>query len=143
MSFRPYNSLAASALEDSRTNQTGATILKGTPVRINSLGRLDFVNVSIEAEALAIAGVASQSILDGTSGSFLSSGKIIDITTTAALGDVLYVAKNGSLVNTKPSIGVGGFVAGDFVISVGVIARNESNPVLKDLIINIDIQGQL
>jgi hypothetical protein len=143
MSYRPYNQLKASGLEDTRTNNTGATIPKGTPVRINTSGELDFVNVSIENEVVNIAGVASQSIPTASAGVFLSSGKIEDITTTADFGDFIYISKSGNFTNAKPTIGVGGFLASDFVISVGVVAKNESNPTLKDLIINIDVQGQL
>jgi hypothetical protein len=143
MTFRPYNQLTASGLSDQRTNNTGVTMPKGTPARINVLGELDFIDVSVEAEALAGVGVTAQSIPNAAQGTFLSSGKIEDITTTAAFGDLVYVDKTGAISNTKPSIGVGGFVAGDFVIQVGVIAKNESNPTLKDLIISVAIVGQL
>ncbi len=143
MTFRPYNQLTASGVSDTRTNNSGITFNKGTPVRIDSTGELDFINVSVEAEALAVAGIVSETILDGNPGTFLNSGKIEDVTTSTDFGDTLYISKSGSLTNTKPSIGVDGFVAGDFVISVGVIAKNESNPILKDLVLNIDVVGQL
>lgn len=143
MSFRPYNQLTASALTDSRSNNTGVPINKGTPVRINSSGELDFVNVSVENQILNIAGIASQTIPDGNAGAFLSSGKIEDITTTASFGDLVFISKTGTLTEIKPSIGVAGFLAGDFVVSVGVVAKNETNPLLKDLIINVEIKGQL
>lgn len=143
MTFRPYDQLTSSGLSDSRANDTGVQIDKGTPVRINSAGTLDFVNVAVEDEALNATGVASASIPNGSSGEFLSSGKIEDITTTADFGDLLFIDKTGSLTNTKPTLGENGFVSGDFVVAVGVVAKNQSNPLLKDLIINIDIQGQL
>jgi len=143
MSFRPYNQLTASGVQDVRANNTGVSIDKAVPVRINASGELDFINVSTEAQALSVSGVAAQTILDGTAGSFLSSGKIEDVSTSAIFGDTVYISKAGILTNIKPAIGVSGFIAGDFVISVGVIAKNESNPILKDLIINIDVKGQL
>ncbi len=143
MTFRPYDQLTASGVSDTRTNNSGVTFNKGTPVRINSNGELDFINVSVEAEALAVAGVVSETILDGNPGTFLNSGKIEDVTTSANFGDTLYISKSGALTDTKPSIGVGGFVASDFVISIGVVAKNESNPSLKDLVLNVDVIGQL
>lgn len=143
MSFRPYTEIKSSGVEDERTNNTGITINKGVPVRINTSGELDFINVSVEAEAINVSGVASEPITNGSKGSVVNSGKISDIATTAALGDIVYVSKSGSLTNVKPSIGVSGFVAGDFVVMVGIIAKNESNPTLKDLMLNVDVVGQL
>lgn len=143
MSFRPYNQLTASGVSDERTNNTGVSISKGTPVKINNAGELDFINVTVEADSLAIAGVVAGTIGNGAQGTFLNSGKIEDLTTLANFGDTLYVSKAGALTNIKPSIGVDGFIAGDFVISIGVVAKNESNPTLKDLILNIDVVGQL
>lgn len=143
MSYRPYANLTASGLSDTRENNTGVTITKGSPIRINSSGELDFVNVTVEAEALNVAGVAGETILTGTTGNFLSSGKVENITTTATFGDLVYISKSGTLTASKPSIGVDGFVSGDFVISVGVIAKNTNSPIAKDLIVNINVEGQL
>lgn len=143
MSFRPYSALTSSGVLDGRSNNTGVSINKGVPVRINSSGELAFVNVSVENEILNIAGVSAETILDGSKGDIISSGKIEDITTSYALGDVLYISKTGGLTNAKPSIGTEGFVAGDFVILIGVVAKNESNPALKDLIVFIQRVGQL
>jgi hypothetical protein len=55
----------------------------------------------------------------------------------------MYIDKTGNLTDIKPSIGVNSFIAGDFVISVGVIAKNATNPANKDLVISIDVIGQL
>lgn len=133
------NSGIASTVE----NNTGSTIVKGVPVRLNSLGDMATIDPAVEAEALATIGVASETISDGASGTITTSGRVTDITTTATFDDYVYVSKFGLLTETKPDIGVSGFVAGDFVISVGVIAKNESNPSLKDLIVNVQIVGQL
>ena len=143
MTYRPYNTLTASGVQDQRVNNTGSLILKATPLIINSSGELDTVDVSVEAEALSIVGLAESDIPNSVTGSFIGSGKLIDITTTAALGDVLYVSKTGALTNVKPSTGVGGFTTGDFVISIGVVAKNIDNPSLKDLVLNIQVIGQL
>lgn len=143
MTYRPYTELTATGISDTRPNNTGVTISKAIPVRINSSGEMDFINVSIEAEALSVAGLTSEEISDNSSGNFVSSGKVSNITTTASFGDLMYIDKTGALTNIKPSIGVNGFVSGDFVVSVGVIAKNSSNPSNKDLIILIDVIGQL
>lgn len=143
MTFRPYNTLTAIGVSDRRTNNTGVTINKAYPTRINSSGELDFVNPAIELNSISAIAVAKENIADGAVGEVVTGGKIADITTSANLGDVVYVSKTGSLTNQKPSIGVDSFVAGDMVIQVGVIAKNEDNAALKDLIVNIDIVGQL
>jgi hypothetical protein len=143
MTYRPYTALTTSGISDLRINASGSTITKGTPVRISSGGDVDFVNVSVEAQALAVAGIAAADIPDMSSGAIITNGKVDNITTSAVFGDFMYVDKAGLLTNVKPSIGINSFVAGDFVISVGVIAKNSSNPVNKDLVISVDIIGQL
>lgn len=143
MTYRPYSLLTASGVSDTRPNNSGVTITKATPVRMNSSGELDFINVAIEAQALSVAGCAFEDIPHATSGVIVTNGKVSDITTSATFGDLLYIDKTGNLTNVKPSIGVNSFVAGDFVVSIGVVAKNTVNPSLKDLIIMVDIIGQL
>lgn len=130
-------------ISSSIENNTGQTIIKSTPVRLNSFGDIATIDVGVEDEALATIGLVSADIADGASGTIVTAGKVTDITTTATFDDIMFVSKSGSLTNVKPDIGVSGFVAGDFVIAVGVIAKNESNPSLKDLIVNIQTIGQL
>jgi hypothetical protein len=124
-------------------NNTGATIIKATPVCVDSLGDISTIDVSVENEATATIGVTSQDITDGNSGTIVTAGKVVDITTAASFDDTVYVSKSGTLTNVKPDIGVSGFAEGDFVISLGVISKNESNPALKDLIVNVQVIGQL
>lgn len=124
-------------------NQSGSTISVLTPVRIDNLGYIDVIDVAQEAEALATIGLASEEIIDGVTGKVAVSGIVKNITTSAAYGDVLYVSKAGGLTNIKPSIGVDGFISGDWVIRIGVISRNVTTPSQKDLIINLSIVGQL
>jgi len=143
MTYRPYSTLTASGISDTRPNNSGVTMDKGTPVRINTSGEIDFINVSVEDEVANVSGVTSESILNTTSGNFITTGKVTNITTTAVFGDVVYISKTGTLTNVKPSIGVAGFVSGDFIVSVGVIAKNASNPSNKDLVVIIDVVGQL
>lgn len=143
MTYIPYAQLTSTGVSDSRTNNTGVSISKATPVRINTSGDLDFVNVSVESEILNVVGVTNADIANGSEGDFINTGKIEDISTSLGFGDVAYISKTGTLTNVQPSIGVGGFVAGDFVVRIGVIAKNQLNPLLKDLILSMDIRGQL
>ena len=123
-------------------NNTGLTINKATPVRLTPSG-LALINVSDEVSANAIAGIMKANIANGDSGDVFNSGVLEDISTSASVGDIMYVSKSGDLTNIKPSDGVNGFVSGDWVIRVGVIAENNDNPSLKDILINIQIIGAL
>lgn len=116
---------------------------KGTPVRATNTGDMDFIDVSVEAEALAICGVTSATVAPSSNGSVVTNGRVLNLTTSASFGDAMYIDKVGGLTNSKPSIGVAGFVSGDFVIYVGVIAKNVDNPLNKDLVVNLNVIGQL
>jgi hypothetical protein len=145
MSYNPANvgtPPLARAASNPEPNNSGGTLAKATPVRITSTG-INTIDVSSEAEANAIAGIVRADISDLGTGEVVNNGKIEDITTSAAIGDVLYVDKSGGLTNIKPSVGVNSFVALDWVVRVGVVCKNASNPLLKDLLINLQIIGQL
>jgi len=124
-------------------NQTGMLISKMTPVRVDTSGNMALIDVSSEVSALAMAGLLIDNVADQTYGTVVMSGKLMDVTVSASFGDIMYVDKNGTLTNIKPSEGVNNFNVGDFVVRVGVVVRNESNPLLKDLYINFGIVGQL
>ena len=125
------------------TNNTGSTLLKFTPVYIASDGEYKRINVSIEAQALGCVGVVSEDIANGGQGKLAYNGTIENVTTAADFGDVLYVDKTGGITNVRPSIGLGGFVEEDFVVRIGIIAKNPDNPANKDLILNVQVIGQL
>jgi len=135
--------LSASSLTATLINNTGSTLAEKTPVRINTNGWLDTIDVSTDSGALTIVGLTDGSITHGNTGEVLLSGCLKNVITAFSFGDVLYVSKTGDITNVKPDIGVSGFIAGDFVIKLGIISRNISNPVNKDFIINITIVGQL
>lgn len=143
MTYRPYSTFVNPAIEYVRTNTTGVTINAGTPVIMNSSGDPDFVNVSIEAEVISIAAVAQDTVSNGDEGVFVTSGRVKELNVAFDFGDTIYISKTGGLTNVQPAVGVGGFVDGDFIVMLGVIARNEDNASLKDLILHIDIMGQL
>lgn len=145
MSYNPnFSGIQGTAsLSTSETNNTGSTLSKLTPVRIAADGQIATIDVSVEAQALAIAGIVKDDISNSGSGTIINTGRIEDITTAGTFGDILYVSKTGGVTHIKPSIGVDSFVAGDFVIRLGIVTKNTSNPLNKDLIVNILIVGQL
>jgi hypothetical protein len=145
MTYSPTNfgrSVPAGTTSRFPTNGTVSTILKLSPVRTSSNG-IDLIDVSNEAQANAVIGVLPDDIAPSASGEVVGSGTITNITTSAAVGDVMYIAKDGTLTNTKPSIGVNSFVADDWIVRMGVVAKNASNPVQKDLIVNVNVVGKL
>jgi len=154
MSYRPYNILISQAVEASAaasssalsyplTNGSGGPISALTPVTLNSDGDFKSIDVSVELDALRTVGVTSESVLNATEGPVVGFGRMANVITSFVHGDVLYVSKTGTLTTTLPDIGVGGFEAGDFVIKIGKISKNQTNPVNKDLIVQVELVGQL
>jgi len=134
---------SASSSEAELTNETGSTIIALTPVCSLGTGNISPITVSTESQAKATVGITKEDITTGNSGKVVTSGLMRDITTSFDFGDLIYVSKSGTLTDTAPEIGVGGFLEGDFVIAVGVITKNSENPTNKDLLINIKLMGQL
>ena len=132
-----------SGAEITFTNDSGSTIIKGTPVRVDVSGNIGSVDVSTESDAISVIGIAKANIANGADGTIVTNGLLENITISASVQDVVYVSKSGALTNAKPDIGVDGFVEGDFVVCVGVVSENQSNPLQKDLIVNISVVGQL
>lgn len=123
-------------------NATGSMIPKATPVRVTSTG-LAMIDVSLEADIDALAGVLNADAANNTPGNIISSGNIESVSTGFAVGATVYISKVGLLTDVKPSMGVGGFGSGDFIVKIGVIAKNNSNPLVKDLVLGIQVMGQL
>jgi hypothetical protein len=148
MSYNPNfagtaSAASSKAINANELNNTGNTINKLTPVRINSNGDIDTISPSIEDQVLAIAGIVNIDITTGTYGDIVNSGRIENITTSAIFGDVVYLSSAGGITTTKPSAGIDGFASGDFSVKLGVVAKNRTNPLNKDLVIHILIGGQL
>jgi hypothetical protein len=146
MTYRPYAAIS-SLVDSSRVrsyllNNSGLTIQKHAPVRLSTSGDLSVIDVSLDAHALGVVGIASDVINNGDYGYAITHGKVEDVS-SFNFGDFIYVSKTGGLTNILPSEGVGGFTSGDWVIKVGVIGKNKDNPLLMDLFINFQIIGQL
>ena len=127
----------------SRTNSSGGSLNRTDPVRLDTNGAVQKVNPSVEAQVLACIGVAKDSVANSALVGIVTSGRLENVTTPGSLGDSLYLSKTGNLTNVKPSIGSGGFVAGDFVLFIGIVVKNQSNPLLTDLMVNLRLVGQL
>lgn len=143
MTYNPFTRQSANQSTGRfNQNQSGGSIPAGTPVKITSSG-IALVDVSLEADIDAFAGVLKETAANNTSGNIISSGSIEKITTSFAVGTMVYISKLGVLTNIKPSTGVNGFGEGDFIVKIGMIAKNNDNPADKDLLVGIQIMGQL
>ena len=135
--------VAPETIATSLRNMTGSLVSKGTPIAVDTNGQINLVDVSDEALALSVIGVAGSAITDGAFGSIVTHGAMKGLVTSATFGDIMYIAKDGFLTNIKPTLDNEGFVAGDFVIKMGVLVRDATNPSNKNLIVNIQVMGQL
>lgn len=148
MSYSPYflNQQSQGSVKGTVSNfqnASGSTLAKGTAVAVNTSSQLVLVDPSNEAIVQAIVGLTSIAIPNAATGGVQDNGRLENVTTSFAIGDALYIAKDGSLTNVKPEIGVSSFTDGDFVIFVGVVVKNEFNVSLKDIKLMISIIGQL
>jgi hypothetical protein len=146
MTYRPFSdiisAISGSVNKSQLFNNTGTVIDSAVPVRLNSSGNIATVDISIENHVFGIVGLTQDPISNLSYGWVVTEGKLEDVV-GFNFGDYIYLSKSGNLTNIAPSEGVGGFVSGDWVVRVGVIGKNETNPLLKDLFVSINIVGQL
>lgn len=145
MAYNPFNrsqNNQASAAARFNDNNTGGTLPKGLPVKLSSTG-VDLIDVSLESDIDALAGVLSEDAPNVSPASIVTSGTIKNIVTSISVGSAAYLSKVGTLTATKPSIGVAGFAEGDFIVKIGMVGKNTDNPANKDLLVGIQIMGQL
>jgi len=116
---------------------------KGKLVSIDASGDLIESNVTDEAVVDGIVGVTKFDIPNGDPGEVVTAGRLEDITTGVAVGSLIFLDKFGNFTATKPEVGVAGFVAGDWVIKIGIIVKNKSDALKKDLLIRIGDPIQL
>ena len=91
----------------------------------------------------ALIGITAADVPNLSEGEVVNSGVLLNISTSASSGDPIWISKLGFLTNTPPSIGVGGFVAGDWVVYLGVVVQNPDTPTQKDLLVSMENMGQL
>ena len=125
------------------TNGSGGTLIKGSPVGTLTSGLVTTIDVSSQTSVDAFVGLYNQDTPSAASGLVLDSGRLENLTTSFSIGDPVYVSKTGTLTNIIPVSGSNGFVAGDFVVFLGVIVVNEFNALQKDLKILIEKPGRL
>lgn len=123
-------------------NDSGGLLAALTPVRSDSTG-INTIDVSDEDHINNCVGVTIDAIADSSDGLVATDGRIEDVTTSIAVDKIVYISKTGGLTETAPSIGVGGFTSGDFVVKIGNVVQNQADNLKKDLIVDIDIIGQL
>jgi len=134
---------ASSSVKILLTNNTASTLIKATPVAVNSSGELAIIDISDENLSMSFLGLVDNNISDASAGNIVISGLIENIGAVGATGNVVYVSKTGGLTTTKPSIGINDFEAEDFVIKVGVLVKNQGDAQLIDIIVVPQIIGQL
>lgn len=126
-------------------NGTGSTMPVAAPVSTNASGQIILTDVSSEASVEAMVGLTSQSIPSAASGQVVSDGRLenIPLGLGFAVGDPIWVGLAGTLTNVKPDLSVVGWSSGYFVIFVGVVTKNEFNPLNQDIQLLRQIVGQL
>lgn len=122
------------------SNNTGLAVARIVPVVSNTFGEIQLVDIS-NVSSEATVGVTDELIAHGASGRVITHGRLENIG-SFSFGDVLYIDPTGAITATRPSLG-GGYDAGDRVIKVGVVVKNQTNPLLKDLVVNINVIGIL
>lgn len=145
MTYNPNfaGKVAINSVQSAEYNLTGSTLTKLTPVKVNASGNLGGIDVAIESDVFAVAGLLNADTVNGAAGSIVTSGRVENVTTSAAVGEAIYISKTGSITSIKPSIGSGGFDSGDFVVRVGIVVKNATNPLNKDVLVSLQIIGQL
>lgn len=126
-----------------RTNGSGGSLNRTDPVRLDASGVVQKVDPAVEAQALACLGVAKDSVANAALVGIVTQGRLSDVTVSGTFGDSMFLSKTGGLTHIKPTIGVNGFVAGDFVVCIGIVVKNQDNPLLTDLLVNVRLVGQL
>ena len=137
------------SVKTSVVNGLATSVAKATAVYMDVNGEFQPVDVADET-AFSVFGLTDLAVPGDSSGLIVTSGRLQDITTSAPLGSVLYVNSAGGLIasseltlNSAPTVGLDGFVAGNLVIRVGIIGKNIIDGNKKDLLVNIQIMGIL
>lgn len=124
---------SARSLSTNYMNGTLGTILKGTLVSTDASGNMIPTDIANEDSVHAIIGITSMDVPFGAMGSLADGGRLENITTSFAIKDAIYLNYDNTLTNVKPDISVPGFVSNMWCVFIGVIVKNEFNPLLKDI----------
>jgi hypothetical protein len=141
--FAPQGGGTSIATVTNYTNATISMIAQGTPVSTNTFGLVAPTDVTSQTSVQALVGYAQVRMPASSSGPVISNGRLENIMTSFAVGDAIYIGLGGTLINQKPDVGVAGFVEGDFVVFVGVLVQNQTNPSLTDIQLFTQTIGEL
>lgn len=136
------NNATASVIAFNLKNNTGSTLPILSPVFINNFGNLEPIDIATIPNNVSIC-ILPSDILDQDYGSVVFKGRILDITTSLNIGDVVYLDKMGTFSSNVPVVGISGVLEGDAYIKIGVISENQLNPSNKDLIVDAFIITRL
>lgn len=125
------------------TNASGALLPMASVVSANASGQIVVIDLTSDTSVGRFLGLTSVDMPAAAQGGVVNAGRLENVTTSFAVGDALYVNYDGTLTNVKPDYGVGSFVAGYYVIFIGVIVKNEFNTSLYDIQLMPQVIGQL
>ena len=114
-------------------NNTGSVLSKSTPVFINSDGNLEPTDITDPLKNNCIGLLVDDVSILGL-GTIRSRGRLSDVTVTGDFNDEVFVGSGGLI--TDPT-----FNEGERIICIGIIVPNRDNPILKDILIDIDFRG--
>lgn len=145
--FRGKNS-AGTALGSASgyQNSSGSAIQIGAAVSINTSGQIVLTDVGNEASASGWVGLMAEVTPDGATGLAISDGRLqnIPLSMGFSVGDPIWVGNiPGTLTNIKPDLSGVNWFAGDFILFVGVVVKNEFNPTQQDIQLSRQIIGQV
>lgn len=142
-SFNPQIA-TASALVTTYTNASAITAIpQAQACSVNSSGLLVPMDVSSEASVNSFVGYANVRIPASAAGPIISNGRLQNITTSYPVGTAVYIGTDGNPTNIVPSVGVNGFVAGDYCVFLGVLVANETTPSEIDIALFTQVIGAL
>lgn len=134
---------SGTAIIESFTSNHGAPLTAMILVKQDTDSNISGVDLTSESDVANILGVLLDSINDGESGDVALSGLVQNVTTSFEVGDVIYLSVDGDFTSDVPDIGVDDFEEGDFVVKIGRVIKNVSNPIQKDFLLEIQVIGQL
>jgi len=145
MSYNPNPTATVSRkVARNYVNGSGSTMVLGQPCATLSNGNVTTVNVASQASVDQFVGLYNQSTPSTSSGLVIDCGILENITGYSfSTGSPIYIDTTGNLTSIQPVVGVNGFAAGMYCIFVGVIVKNEFNPLNQDLKILIQKAGIL
>ena len=128
---------------DTYTNNSGFSITGSSPVSQTATGGIKLSDPSDENSVFSLVGLLLATTSNNADGTVYTGGRMPCGIFSFSIGDALWLNVGGGLTNVKPSVGVNGLVSGMFIVQVGTVVKNKTNPSAKDILVRISINGQL